>query len=316
MKVLFIVVGDRNNSNSRERVWAYLPALKENGFESTVHIAGEVSPGIGGKLAHLAHLTRQSAVFVHRVPLALSERAALAAVGARVIFDLDDAIWYAIDPSPDGGGAAGRHRADVEATLRMSALVRVGNGELAVKAREYAASVTIAPTCVEVPESAPEPPGPVTVGWIGHSGNYRYFEAMGAPPPGLRFKVVADVPPPGTAEFKPWRLDDEIADVRSFHIGVMPLLDTPWARGKCGYKILLYMAHGRPVVASPVGVNAEFVTPDRGFLARTPEEWRAALATLAGNPELRRRMGEAGRRFVMEHYSRERGLRDLLRDLS
>jgi len=87
-------------------------------------------------------------------------------------------------------------------------------------------------------------------------------------------------------------------------IGVMPMPDTPWTRGKCGYKLIQYMACGLPVVAAPVGVNAEIVEHGvNGFLASTDQEWREALSTLLANPELRRRMGAAGRKKVEEHYS-------------
>ena len=84
----------------------------------------------------------------------------------------------------------------------------------------------------------------------------------------------------------------------------MPLPDDPWSRGKCGYKLIQYMACGLPVVASPIGVNREIVEHGvNGFLAETPEEWEQALRTLLADPQLRERMGRAGRRKVEEHYS-------------
>lgn len=317
MKVFFVVVGDRNNSNSRERVWRYLPALRERGIESEVHEAGQIVPGVLGRLSYwkklLKRLGDSDVIFLHRVPLSAAERTAVRALGPPVVFDLDDAIWYAVDPV-GGEAVAGALADDLEATLRICSLVRAGNEELRAKARETCGHVSLAPTCVDVPDASDEPPGPVTVGWIGHSGNFRYFDVCAGALRDVRLRVVADKPPPLPAEFKPWRLEDETADVRSFHIGIMPLADTPWARAKCGYKLLLYMAHGRPVVASPVGVNAEIVAPDRGFLASTEAEWREALARLMDG-ELRRRMGAAGRSFVEATFSRERGLRDLMRDL-
>jgi glycosyltransferase involved in cell wall biosynthesis len=84
----------------------------------------------------------------------------------------------------------------------------------------------------------------------------------------------------------------------------MPLPDTPWMRGKCGYKLIQYMACGLPVVASPVGVNADIVEHGvNGFLVETPDDWSRALKTLIGNPDLRRQMGAAGRKRVEERYS-------------
>ena len=318
MKVFFVVVGDRNNSNSRERVWKYLPALRERGIESEVHEAGQIVPGVLGRLSYwkklLKRLGDSDVIFLHRVPLSAAERTAVRALGPPVIFDLDDAIWYAIDPAVDGAAVAGELAGNLEATLRMCALVRAGNEELRARARETCANVSLAPTCVDLPDPSDEPDGPVTVGWIGHSGNFIYFDRCAGALRDVRFKVVADKPPPVPAEFKSWRLEDETADVRSFHIGIMPLADTQWARAKCGYKLLLYMAHGRPVVASPVGVNAEIVSVERGFLASSEAEWREAFSRLMDR-NLRRRMGAAGRAFVEANFSRERGLRDLLRDL-
>src|SRR6056297_1871598 len=87
-------------------------------------------------------------------------------------------------------------------------------------------------------------------------------------------------------------------------IGVMPLPDTPWMRGKCGYKLIQYMACGLPVIASPVGVNAEIVEHGvNGFLVGTDEEWKSALTILLKDPDLRRRMGREGRKKVEREYS-------------
>jgi glycosyltransferase involved in cell wall biosynthesis len=92
--------------------------------------------------------------------------------------------------------------------------------------------------------------------------------------------------------------------LQDIDIGVMPLPDTPWERGKCGYKLIQYMACGKPVVASPVGVNSEIVRHgESGFLAETDAEWEEALTMLAADPGLRQRMGAAGRRRVEEEYS-------------
>jgi hypothetical protein len=101
-----------------------------------------------------------------------------------------------------------------------------------------------------------------------------------------------------------WSEDSEVAMIQSMDIGIMPLTDSPWARGKCGYKLIQYMACGLPVVASPVGVNADIVEHGvNGFLATTEDEWRQALTTLLRDPDLRRRMGAAGRRKVETDYS-------------
>jgi glycosyltransferase involved in cell wall biosynthesis len=103
---------------------------------------------------------------------------------------------------------------------------------------------------------------------------------------------------------KRYRVEDEVGDLQSFDIGIMPLQDTLWTRGKCGFKILQYMGVGVPAAASPVGINSELIRHgETGFLAADPEAWREALVTLAASPGLRLRMGAAGRARVVEGYS-------------
>ena len=124
----------------------------------------------------------------------------------------------------------------------------------------------------------------------------------------IRLHVVgAPVPPELNgipAESFPWSEDTEIARIAEFDIGIMPLHDTPWERGKCAYKLLQVMAAGKPVVASPVGANVAVVRHGvNGFLANTIEEWTEALRTLAADPALRQRMGAQARKTVEDHYA-------------
>src|SRR6201999_1317649 len=118
--------------------------------------------------------------------------------------------------------------------------------------------------------------------------------------------VGAPVPPELSgipAESIPWTEDTEIASIAAFDVGIMPLTDTPFERGKCAYKLLQVMAAGKPVIASPVGANRQVVQQGvNGFLADTTEEWAEALRKLA-DPELRRRMGEEARKTVADQYS-------------
>ena len=105
-------------------------------------------------------------------------------------------------------------------------------------------------------------------------------------------------------EFRSWDFQREVADLQDATIGVMPLEDTEWARGKCGLKLLQYLAVGVPSVASPVGVNRDIIANgENGFLAATEQEWYERLEILCRQPQLRARMGQAGRRTVEERYS-------------
>ena len=153
----------------------------------------------------------------------------------------------------------------------------------------------------------------MTIVWIGLAYNLKYLDVVA---PALRrlqerypvkLRVVCSQPPalPGVdIEFRPWTWQREVDDLQDATIGVMPLEDTEWARGKCALKLLQYLAVGLPAVASPVGVNRDIlVNGDNGFLASTEEEWYVRLESLCRDPQLRARMGQAGRRTVETRYS-------------
>ncbi|WP_222929743.1 glycosyltransferase [Synechococcus sp. SYN20] len=101
----------------------------------------------------------------------------------------------------------------------------------------------------------------------------------------------------------PWSLEQEVPLIHQFDVGVMPLPDTPWSRGKCAYKLIQCMACAIPVIASPVGANVDAVPASCGLLAGSPAEWLAGFRQLAANPDLRKRLGAAGRQWVEQRYS-------------
>jgi len=153
----------------------------------------------------------------------------------------------------------------------------------------------------------------LTVGWIGSPSTAPYLKGISkslsilAESQDMRFVVIG-----GKAPFiknvdvieLPWNEDTEVNEINNFDIGVMPLPDNPWERGKCGFKLIQYMACGLPVIASPVGVNSEIVEHGvNGFLAETQEEWEVALSTLLADSDLRQQMGKAGREKVEREYS-------------
>jgi glycosyltransferase involved in cell wall biosynthesis len=148
--------------------------------------------------------------------------------------------------------------------------------------------------------------------WIGSPSTVRYLQLLSEPLQALakRHAFVLRVIGGGTVgipgvqvESLPWSEDTEVKNISECAIGVMPLLDTSWERGKCGYKLIQYMACGLPVVASSVGVNMEIVRQGgNGFLADTPEEWCVALEKLLKEEGLRQSMGKAGRQLVEDFY--------------
>ena len=247
-----------------------------------------------------------------------------------VVFDFDDAIWMRDVSNGNRHFAALKNVRKVPAIVRMASTVVAGNAYLAEWARAYNPNVVVVPTCVDtdryVPGMAVRQPGePVVVGWSGSPSTMKHFELV---VPVLRtikrkygglvrFKVVGD---PGYRNVdlgicgEAWRSDQEVNALQAMDIGIMPLPDDEWAKGKCGLKALTYMATGTATVASPVGVNTEIIRDGvDGYLPGTEDEWVARLSQLIEDPEVRGRFGAAGRRAVEERYSVKRWREPLYR---
>jgi glycosyltransferase involved in cell wall biosynthesis len=204
----------------------------------------------------------------------------------------------------------------VDVVMRHATLVTAGNPYLVEIARQSGARrVEEVPTVVDLARYRPavaRSRRPVQIVWIGSSLNTRYLlpivNSLASVCSGGAAELVVvggrplelpDVP----VRFEAWSEAEETEILAASDIGIMPLADSEWDRGKCAFKIIQYMAAGLPVVASPVGVNCSLVKDDTGFLATSPSEWTAALARLVGDVELRARMGRAGRARVERDFS-------------
>ncbi|MBY6016078.1 glycosyltransferase family 4 protein [Qipengyuania gaetbuli] len=236
-----------------------------------------------------------------------------------MVVDFDDAVFHRYD----------RHArapvrqilgSKIDQVMKRSALVTAGNDYIADRALTAGAqNVEFVPTVIdlahyEVGRASGSSSSP-QIGWIGTPSTWAEYmapvmgmiAALASKHGGRVLAVGAGV---NAGEFGPilqtvpWTEDTEVPRIQQMDIGIMPLTDTPWARGKCGYKLIQYMACGLPVVASPVGVNANIVEHGHnGFLASTEAEWVEAIEALLVDGDLRRRMGANGRRKVEEMYS-------------
>ena len=242
--------------------------------------------------------------------------AALFRRNPRVVFDFDDAIFL------------GEKAAHIGQICEKAAWVTAGNEYLADFARRYSSRVSVIPTVVDTDQyvaAADLASHPVRVGWLGSGQSIR--ETLFPHVPmlaefqrdlGFEFVVVSQPRPdlPSSSlrwEFVEWSPLVETRIAALFDIGIMPLVDEPFQRGKCGCKILQYMSASLPVVASPVGINSQLIADGtRGLLAFGKEGWREALATLIAAPALRLSMGQAGRAFVEQNYSVSRWFPQLL----
>ncbi len=242
------------------------------------------------------------------------------------VVDYDDATFHRYDLHPPKllrwlmGGK-------IDAVMRHARVVTAGNEYLMDRARQAGArAVRYVPTVIDLARY-PLQPGTesgsvLRIGWIGSPMTAKYLDLVRPVLHELTASINLQLVLVGAGnlvmselpiESHAWREDTEVSHVQGFDIGIMPLPDTPWERGKCGYKLIQYMGCAKPVIASPVGINSQIVTPgENGFLATTPDEWRAALLKLAQEAELRARLGQAGRRRVEARYSLTAAAPDVL----
>lgn len=232
------------------------------------------------------------------------------------VLDYDDAVFHNYDMHPSWPVRA-VYGSRLDHLMSKAALVTAGNRYLAQRAIDAGAPwVEILPTVIDLDRypirAAVEAPAIPRIVWIGSPSTAHYLDLLREPlrqlavqvPFVLRVIGAQGVDLPGVEiETVPWTEATEVESIASCTVGVMPLEDSPWERGKCGYKLIQYMACGLPVVASAVGANVEIVENEQnGFLASSADEWVVALGRLLASPELRRRMGRAGRARVEEKY--------------
>ena len=257
-------------------------------------------------------------VVLQQIKLAAPEAWLLARYARHTVFDLDDAI-YVRKPRRLGLPPEDSRwrRAKFYATCRAMDAVVVGNEVLAQVARVAAREVVVLPTALDAgryrPTQATQAMAP-TVVWIGSPDNLVYLELLrpalarlATRLPGLRLRVVCSAFPDWpevSVERVVWSPASEVEALTTAHLGVMPLSDDEWSRGKCAFKLLQYMAASLPCVASPVGANAEAVIDGvTGLHARDSAAWETALARLLESPALRAAYGAAGRAHLERNYS-------------
>jgi glycosyltransferase involved in cell wall biosynthesis len=331
--VLVLTRYERLGASSRIRFLQFLPALERQGFAFDVcplldnayvaSLYGGPKAGAGNiirayarRFSALRRRMRYDLVWLEKETLPwLPTWLEIARLeGLPYVVDYDDAWFHRYENhwlSPLLG-----HK--IDAVMRVANTVVAGNDYLARRARQAGArNVEIVPTVIDLTRYAglPEPPprAELTVGWIGIPLNAHYLTMIepalrtAAATVPLQLHVVGAPVPPGFAGIAatsfPWTENDEVSRIAQFDVGIMPLHDTPWERGKCAYKLLQVMGAGKPVIASPVGANRQVVRHGvNGFLADTAEEWAEALRKLA-DPRLRGCMGAEARKTVEEEYS-------------
>jgi len=314
MKVLALIEAP-DHVCYRYRIEAFAWAMAERGLYLE---AMPLRRGLG-RLRTLRAARRADVVILQRKLLPIGQLLLLRRWSRRVVYDFDDALWQRDSYSPKGPESwsrAGRFWATVYAADAVVA----GNGYLADAARAYAPPerVHVVPTCVDPgryrPAEHARRGAAARLVWIGQASTLPSLRAAEAQliaaaerVPGLGLRLICDRSielGPLRVEPRPWSTATEADDLAGADIGVSWLPDDTWSPGKCGLRLLQFMAAGLPVVANPVGMNRQMVMDGRtGFLAESPRQWADAVARLAADPTLRRRMGTAGRRLVEGRYS-------------
>ena len=286
--------------------------------------------GFWRRATALFRLHRYDFVFIHREASPIGppvlEWLIAKAFRKKIIYDFDDAIWL---PNTSAANRVAKwlkwHR-KVGSVCRWSHRVSCGNAYLADYARAFNPSVIINPTTIDTEQlhnRVEASNDRLVVGWTGTHSTLQYLEPLIPILLNLErsfdfeFWVISNQAPKLPLRgfrFLPWRRTSEVADLSHFDIGVMPLADDAWGRGKCGFKALQYMALGISAVISPVGVNAEIVEDGLdGFLCRTPDEWEKTITQLLNNEALRVRAGKAARQKVVRRYSVQSNTENFLR---
>lgn len=239
----------------------------------------------------------------------------------KIIYDYDDAIWLADQESENPLWKILKWRSKVASICRWSWKVTAGNQYLAQYARKQCQNVVILPTVVDTNthhasflETKPDAQK-ITIGWTGSHSTLFYLNDVIPVLQELEqsydfeFLVIANKDPHISLthfRFIPWNKHTEIEDLSKIDIGIMPLEDTEWAKGKCGFKLIQYLAIGIPAVANDVGVNNQLILEEEtGFLADSHEKWLQSLKKLLTHKDLRKQMGSRGRDLIEKEFSVE-----------
>ncbi|HEX5171543.1 MAG TPA: glycosyltransferase family 4 protein [Cyclobacteriaceae bacterium] len=264
-------------------------------------------------------------VFIHREALPLGpplmEWFIAKVLKKKIIYDFDDAIWLTDKMEESFLDRTIRWRGKVASVCKWSYRISCGNEYLRQYGIQFNSRSLLNPTTIDSENqhnrelyAVQKDKNRIVIGWTGSHSTLKYLYLLESilqqiqnTFPQVDVLVIADKIPSMNLPrlmYKPWSKESEIRDLMQLHIGVMPLPDDEWSKGKCGFKALQYMALEIPAVASPVGVNKEIIRHEvDGYLCSSDEEWVSVLGKLIKSSSLRAEIGKAGRQTVIERYS-------------
>lgn len=339
-KILFLVPYPLEGASYRFRVAQYLPFLKKEGYICRVrpfissefykiiykkgNIVRKFAYFIVSTLNRMVDIIRSlnyDVIFIHREAFPIGGpiiENIMKRFKKRIVFDFDDAIYLPVTSKYNNFIENFKKFNRLPKIMAMSDLVIVGNNNLKKYALSFNKNVEVIPTVVDSEvyalKSYNSEKSKIVIGWIGSITTVEYleeirgvFERLANIYSNIEIRIVGgEFPSNGLSLIhnRQWLIDREADEIREFDIGIMPMPDNEWTRGKCGFKAILYMSIGIPAVCSPVGVTKEIIRDGvNGFLAQDKNEWFEKLSILINNFELRKKIGMTGRKDVEEKYS-------------
>ena len=310
---LLVITNNPDRASFRQRMEIYLDCLRAEGINCTVC---RYPTGPVGRLKLLQSSRDFDAVFLHKKRLNPLDALLLHRYARKVIYDFDDAVMYD-DNRPDKPSR--KRQRDFQRTVKLADLVIAGNKYLAGLAGSFNNNVEVLPTGLDLAaynvQTAPNNDGKIRLVWIGSKATLPYlkrikpaFEEIGSRFNNVVLRIICDHffdLNNMQIEKRQWSRQTEIIDLVTSDVGLAPLPDNPFTRGKCGFKVLQYAAAGLPTVASPVGVNTEIINDgSNGFLVESHNAWVDYVCRLIQNTTLRRQMGDAARQSVRRFDSK------------
>jgi len=306
---LLVITNNPDRASFRQRIGIYLDFLGSKGIDCEVE---RIPSGSLARRTLFKKTVNFDGVFLHKKRLNSFDAFWLRRSAQKIIYDFDDAVMYS-DKNPDRPSR--KRQKSFQRTVKLADMVIAGNSYLAEHARRFSPNVNVLPTGLDIQaynlKAEPEKDGKLRLVWIGSKITLKYLaeikpalEEIGSHFDNVVLRIICDeflCLKNMDVEECLWSEDRQAVDLATSDIGLAPLPDNRFTRGKCGFKILQYAAAGLPVVASPVGANAEYVRDgSNGFLASDGAEWIEKISLLLKDSQLREQMGRAGRQRVKQ----------------
>lgn len=320
MKKIFFILKNENEASSRFRVFSYLPYLKDD-FDITIFYSEYKNNSVAKFirslvkrfrfLSLLLQVKHYDLIFMQR-PMSSDKNKStnfeylMSKLNPNIIFDFDDALFI-------------QNETKIKALIKLSKTIICGNEYLAEFSLKHNKNTFIVPTTTDTTKFVPLTDNHsdfITVGWTGTSGNYENFtpelletlKKLLLNCPSMRLLFICDKKPPQSFDFKYdfiyWNSTSEIEDLQKIDIGLMPLKETPWTRGKCGFKLIQYGSIGIASVGSNVGVNSKIILDKKsGYLIDNESQWFDKIKILIEDKKLRYSMGATARKHIEDNYS-------------